>query len=48
MRTNIAGHDDDSVLEVHGAALTISEATIIQNLQEYVKYIWVCFFDFIK
>ena len=31
---DIAGHDNDSVLEVNGAALRIGNAAIVQNLKQ--------------
>src|SRR6184192_4021445 len=30
--TNVAGHDDDGVLEIDGTALTIGETTVVEQL----------------
>ncbi len=31
-RANVGGHDEQRVLEVHGAALAVRQATVLQNL----------------
>ena len=46
--TDVAGHDDDGVLEVNGAALRIGDTAIVQNLEHDIPHILVRFFDFIE
>ena len=41
IRTNVARHDDDRVLEAHLAALAVGEATIIEHLQQHVEHVRV-------
>src|SRR5215468_7198219 len=38
MAGGVAGHDDHRVLEIHRAALTVSQATLVQYLQENVEH----------
>ena len=42
MRTKIARHDNDSILEVHDAALTVRKPSVIENLEQHVEHIPVC------
>ncbi len=44
----VAGHDEDGVFEVDGAALAIGDAAVIEDLEEDVEDVWVGFFDLIK
>ena len=46
--TNVAGHDDDGVLEVHRAALRIRDAAIVQNLEHDVSDVLVGLFDLVE
>ena len=48
MATNIAGHDDDGVLEIYHASFIVCQPSIIQHLQENVPDIRMCFLDFIQ
>ena len=32
LRRNVAGHDNDGVLEIHHSTLTVGETAIIQHL----------------
>src|SRR5918997_537479 len=43
LRAHVRGHDDDRVLEVHGAALRVGEPSVVQDLQEYVEDVRVSF-----
>src|SRR5262249_29042059 len=43
----IAGHDDDSVLEVHRAPLTVRQATVVENLQEGIEDLWMRLLDLV-
>ena len=48
MGTQVAGHDDQGVLEVHHPALAIGETAVVQYLQQHVEHIRVGLFDFIE
>src|ERR1044071_7008242 len=45
---DVRGHDHNRILEIHGATLSIRQAAIIQNLQQNVEHLGMCFLDFIK
>ena len=47
-RTDIAGHDDDGVLEIHRAALAIGESPVVEHLQQHVEDVRVGFFHFVE
>ncbi len=44
----VGGHDDDRILKVHSSALGIGDTSVIQNLEQDVEYIRMCFFHLIK
>ncbi|CAN4011755.1 DUF4179 domain-containing protein, partial [Dysosmobacter welbionis] len=46
--TDVAGHDDDGVLEVHRPALRVGDPAVIQKLQQDVPHILVGLFDLVK
>ena len=46
--TKVAGHDNDSVLEVHHPAFAIGQAAIIQYLQQHVEHVAVGFFNLVQ
>src|SRR5262249_54834930 len=46
--THIRSHDDDRILEIYGATLTIGEPTVIKDLKHDVPNVWVCLLDFIE
>ena len=48
LRTEVRGQDDDGVLEVHGLSLTVSDPTVIEDLQEDVEDIRMRLLDFIE
>jgi hypothetical protein len=48
VRAEVRGHDEDGVLEVDGAAFGVGEAAIVENLQEDIKDVGVCFFDLVE
>src|SRR5690606_18708149 len=48
MTTDIAGHDNDGVFEVHHPAFIVGKTAIIQYLQKNIPYIRMCFFNFIQ
>src|SRR5207253_7351619 len=47
-RGDVAGHDDDGVLEVHRATLTIGQATVVEDLQQCVEDLGMRLLDFIE
>ena len=44
----VGGHDDDRVLEGNGAALRVSQAAVIHDLQEEVQDVRVGLFNFVQ
>ena len=47
-RTEVRRHDDDRVLEIHGAALRIRDAPVVEYLQQDVEDIRMRLLDFVK
>ena len=45
--TDVGGHGDDAVFEVHRAALAIGQASVVQYLQQDVEHIRVGFFNLV-
>ena len=45
---DVRRHDDDGILEVHGAALPVGEPSVIQNLQQNVEHVVMRLFDFVE
>ena len=48
LRTEVRGHDDDRVLEVHDAALTVGQPTLFEDLQERVEDVGVSLLDLVE
>ena len=48
LRSGITGHNNNSILKVYLSSLCVSDMTVIQNLQKYIKHIRMCLFDLIK
>lgn len=44
----VASHDDDGVFKVDDAALAVGESTVVENLEENIKDLWMGFFDFVE
>ena len=44
----VARHDHDGVLEVHGAALGVGEPSVVQDLQQEVEHVGVRLLDLVK
>ena len=44
----VGGHDDDGILKVHGAALGVGNAAVVQNLQQDVHHVRVGLLDLVK
>jgi hypothetical protein len=47
-RAEVAGHDDDRVLEIHSAALSVREPAIVEHLQEHVENVGMRLLDFVE
>ena len=45
---DVAGHDDDRVFEVHHAALTVSQSSVVEYLKQNVEHIVMGLLDFIE
>ena len=45
---DVAGHDDDGVLEVHGAALRVGDAAVVQDLEHDVPHVLVGLFNLVE
>ena len=48
MAADITRHDDDRILKIHYPALIIGQPPVVEHLQEDIKNIRVCFFNFIE
>ena len=44
----VAGQDDDGVLEIHRAALPVRQTAVIKHLQQHVEHIAVRLLDFVE
>ena len=47
-RTEVGGQDDDGVLEVHLAALTVGQVAVIEHLQQRVEDVRMSLFDLVE
>lgn len=45
---DVGGHDDDGVLEIHMAALTVGQDAVLKDLQQDVEHIRVRLLDLIE
>ena len=45
---DIRGHDDDCVLEVHGAAFAVRQAAVVHDLQEDVEDVGMRLLNFVE
>ena len=48
LRAQVAGHDDHRVAEIHGAALTVGQATVVEHLQQHVEDIVMGLLDLVE
>ena len=48
LRAEVGGQDDDGVLEVHGPALRVGDAAVVEDLQEDVEHVRMRLFDLVK
>ena len=44
----VGSHDDNRILEVYRTSLVVSQTSVVQNLQQNIEHIGMCFFYFIK
>ena len=47
-RAEVARHDDDGVLEIHRAALSVRQASVVEHLQQYVEDVRMRLLDFVE
>ena len=47
-RADVGGHDDDGVLEVDRATLTVGRATVVEDLQQHVEHVGVRLLDLVE
>ncbi len=48
VRAEVGGHHDHGVLEIHGAALAVGHAAVVEHLQEHVEHVGVSLFDLVE
>ena len=48
LRADVAGHDDDRVLEVHVPSLCVGDDAVLQDLQQDVPHVLVGLFDLVE
>ena len=48
LRAHIRSHNDNGIAEINRATLIVRKATIVQHLQQDVKYIGVCLLNLIE
>ena len=48
VRTDVAGHHDHGVLEVHGAALAVGQTAIVQHLQQHIEHVRMRLLHFVQ
>ena len=48
LAADIGSHDNDGVFEVHGTALSVGQAAVIQYLQQDVEHVGMGLFHFVQ
>ena len=48
LASQVGGHDQNGILEIHRTSLAVSHAAIIKNLQQNIEYIRMRLFNLIK
>jgi hypothetical protein len=48
LRAEVRGHHDHGVAEIHRAALTIGQATVVEHLQQHVEHIRMRLLHFVQ
>src|SRR5262249_8365174 len=46
--SHLRRHDDDRILEIYCAALTIGKPPVIKNLKHDIPNVWMCLLNFIE
>ncbi len=46
--TDIGGHDDDCIAEIHRSALAVRKTAVIQQLQKGIEYIGMSLFNLVE
>ena len=46
--TEVRGHDDERVAEIHRAALAVGQAPVVEHLEQHVEHIRVGLLDFVE
>ena len=48
LASDIGGHNDNRIFEIHHAALGVGQAAVVQNLQEDIEHLRMRFFNFVE
>ena len=48
LRTEVGSHNDDGILEVNRASLTVGHTTVVQGLKQDVEYVRMSLFNFVE
>ncbi len=48
IRSEVGGHDDDGIAEIHRPSLTVGEAAVVEHLQQDVENLRMRLFDFVQ
>ena len=48
LRTEVGSHNDDGILEVNRASLTVGHSAVIQSLKQDVEDVRMSFFNFVE
>ena len=48
LRAEVAGHDHDSVAEIHRAALRVRQAAVVEQLQQHIQHVGVRLLDLVE
>ncbi len=48
MGSDVGGHDQDGIAKINLSTQAVSQSTVFQNLEEYLRNVGMGFFDFIK
>ena len=48
LSADIRRHNEDGVAEVYRVALTVGQPPVLQDLEQAVPDVWMCFFNFVE
>ena len=48
LRTEVGSHNDDGILEVNRASLTVGHSAVVQSLKQDVEDVRMSFFNFVE